>query len=231
MSALAGHAPAIYVGAVAAGLLGSAHCLGMCGGLVSAFFMRLQARGAAPYLIYHFARITVYAVIGFLAALLGAVLISSGRFGLAQGALQIVAGIVIIGLGLDLIGRLPFRNRLSFAPVAWLRRQFGEAGRHGPLAGAGIGGAINALMPCSLTMAMAFQASASPTPVHGMALMLAFGFGTLPSMLAASWLFGRLGIGARSWLLKAAALTIVLMGAATLWQGIRYYLVMARLVL
>lgn len=219
-----------YALAFMTGLLGSGHCLGMCGGLVSAFFMKLQARGPWPYLTYHAGRIGMYALVGLLAALLGAVLVSTGRIGLAQGVLQIVAGIVVILLGLDLLGVSPIRNVYGFAPVAWLRRQFMTAAQKGPVVGALIGGAINGMMPCSMTMAMAVQATTAPSPPEGMALMLAFGAGTLPSMLSASFLFGKLGPRLRGWLLKGAALTVIALGLSTLWQGLRYFLVMVKLV-
>lgn len=219
-----------YALAFMTGLLGSGHCLGMCGGLVSAFFMKLQARGPWPYLTYHAGRIAVYAVVGLVAALLGSVLVSSGRIGLAQGVLQIVAGVIVILLGLDLLGVSPIRNAYGFAPVAWLRRQFMTAAQKGPVVGAFIGGAINGLMPCSMTMAMAVKATTAPSPPEGMLLMLAFGAGTLPSMLSASWLFGKLGPRLRGWLLKGAALFVIALGVSTLWQGIRYFLVMVKLV-
>lgn len=219
-----------YGAAFMTGLFGSGHCLGMCGGLVSAFFMKLGAQGPWPYLVYHFARIVVYALVGLLAALLGAVLVSTGRLGLAQGVLQIVAGLVVILLGFDLLGLAPIRNAWGFAPLAWLRKQFMIATQKGPLIGALIGGAINGLMPCSMTMAMAVQATTAPSPPEGMLLMLAFGAGTLPSMLSASALFGKLGPRLRGALLKAAALTVIALGVSTLWQGLRYFLVMLKLV-
>lgn len=219
-----------YWAAFMVGLLGSGHCLGMCGGLVSAFFMKLQARGPWPYLSYHAARIAVYAVVGLLAALLGAVLVSTGRLGLAQGILQIVAGIVVIVLGFDLLGLSPIRNAWGFAPLAWLRKQFMSATQKGPIIGSLIGGAINGLMPCSMTMAMAVQATTAPSPPEGMLLLLAFGAGTLPSMLSASVLFGKLGPRFRGWLLKGAALFVIALGVSTLWQGLRYFLVMVKLV-
>lgn len=211
------------------GLLGSGHCLGMCGGLVSGFFMRLGARGAAPYLAYHGARLAVYGSIGLIAAGLGAVLVQTGEFGRWQGLLQIAAGIAVILLGLDLLGVSPLRNRLGFAPVAWLRRQFAQAFARGPLLGAAIGGAINGLMPCSMTMAMAVKAATAGSLAGGGLLMLAFGAGTLPAMFSASFLFGRLGPGLRGWLLKGAALFVVVLGVSTLWQGLRYFRVMNRL--
>lgn len=211
------------------GLLGSGHCLGMCGGLVSAFFMRLKARGIWPYLAYHGARLGVYAAVGLIAAGLGAVLVQTGSFGKWQGVLQIVAGLVVILLGLDLLGVSPLRNSVGFAPLAWLRRQFGLATEKGPLLGAAIGGAINGLMPCSMTMAMAVKATTAPSILEGGLLMLAFGAGTLPAMLSASVLFGKLGPKVRGWLLKGAALFVIALGVSTLWQGIDYYLVMRKL--
>jgi uncharacterized protein len=203
----------------------------MCGSLVSAFFMKIGARGLWPYLAYQLGRIAVYGVIGLIAAAVGAVLVSSGRIGLAQGLLQIVAGLVVIFLGFELLGVTPIRNTLGFAPVAWLRRQFLFATQRGPVVGAAIGGVINGLMPCSMTMAMAVQASTAPSVTQGGLLLLAFGAGTLPSMLAASVLFGKLGPRLRGWLLKGAALFVILLGVSTLWQGLRFYLIMYRLVL
>jgi sulfite exporter TauE/SafE len=220
-----------YWAAFMVGILGSGHCIGMCGGLVSGCFMKLQAKGAWPYAAYHAARIGIYAVVGLVAALLGTVLVASGLTGLAQGVLQILAGAVVILLGLDLLGVSPIRNTHGFASVAWLRRQFVTATQKGPVLGAAISGAINGLMPCSMTMAMAVKATTAPSPPEGMLLMLAFGAGTLPSMLFASVLFGKLGPNLRGGLQKLAALFVIALGAATLWQGVRFYLVMYRLVL
>ena len=218
-----------YMLAFMTGLLGSGHCLGMCGGLVSGFFMKLGAKGVWPYLAYHMARVGIYGVVGLIAAGIGAVLVATGEFGRLQGVLQIVAGIVVILLGLDLLGVSPFRNRLGFAPIAWLRKQFMLAVQKGPVVGALIGGAINGLMPCSMTMAMAVKATTAPSVLEGGLLMLAFGAGTLPSMLSASFLFGKLGPKLRGWLLKGAALFVIALGISTLWQGIRYYAVMNKL--
>jgi hypothetical protein len=212
------------------GLLGSGHCLGMCGSLVSGFFIKLGAKGITPYLVYHAARISVYAVIGLVAAVVGTVLVQTGQFGLAQGLLQIVAGAVVILLGLDLLGLLPWRNSIGFAPLAWVRRQWASAVRRGPVVGAAIGGTLNGLMPCSMTMAMAVKATTATAPPEGMLLMLVFGAGTLPSMLTASMLFGKLGPRLRGWLLKGAALFVIALGVSTIWQGLRYVVVMHRLV-
>jgi sulfite exporter TauE/SafE len=219
-----------YWAAFLVGLLGSGHCIGMCGGLVSGCFMKLQAKGPRPYAAYHASRIAIYAGVGLIAALLGTVLVASGMTGLAQGVLQIIAGAIVILLGLDLLGVSPIRNTYGFAPMAWLRKQFVTASQKGPVLGAAISGAINGLMPCSMTMAMAVKATTAASPPEGMLLMLAFGAGTLPSMLFASVLFGKFGPKLRGGLQKLAALFVIALGVATLWQGLRFYLVMYKLV-
>ena len=218
-----------YWAAFMVGILGSGHCIGMCGGLVSGCFMKLQAKGPWPYAAYHVSRIAIYAGVGLVAALLGTVLVASGMTGLAQGVLQILAGAIVILLGLDLLGVSPIRNTYGFAPMAWLRRQFVTASQRGPVLGAAISGAINGLMPCSMTMAMAVKATTAASPPEGMLLMLAFGAGTLPSMLFASVLFGKLGPKLRGGLQKLAALFVIALGVSTLWQGIRYYAIMRNL--
>ena len=219
-----------YWTAFMVGILGSGHCIGMCGGLVSGCFMKLQAKGPWPYAAYHVSRIGIYAGVGLIAALLGTVLVASGMTGLAQGVLQILAGAIVILLGLDLLGVSPIRNTYGFAPMAWLRKQFVTASQKGPVLGAAISGAINGLMPCSMTMAMAVKATTAPTPPEGMLLMLAFGAGTLPSMLFASVLFGKPGPKLRGGLQKLAALFVIALGVSTLWQGLRFYPVMYKLV-
>ena len=201
----------------------------MCGGLVSAFFTKVSRGGTASYAAYHTARLAIYALVGLIAAAIGTVLVASGGVGVAQGVLQIVAGLVVMFLGIELAGLSPIRNTLGFAPLAWLRKQFVGATQKGPVLGAAIAGAINGLMPCSMTMAMAVQATTAPSVPEGMLLMLAFGAGTLPSMLSASFLFGKLGPRLRGWLLRVAALFVVALGLSTFWQGVSFYLVMVKL--
>jgi sulfite exporter TauE/SafE len=118
-----------YWAAFMVGILGSGHCIGMCGGLVSGCFMKLQAKGPWPYAAYHASRIAIYAGVGLVAALLGTVLVASGMTGLAQGVLQILAGAIVILLGLDLLGVSPIRNTYGFAPMALLRRMSASRAR------------------------------------------------------------------------------------------------------
>jgi hypothetical protein len=218
-----------------AGLLGSGHCLGMCGGLCSAFFMRLSGGagsrplGWLPHAAYHGTRIGVYTLVGALAALVGLALTSTGIIGKAQGILQIVAGVIVILLGLDILGVRGFRIPLLQAPVGLVMRVFMRAADKGPTLGAAAGGLVNGFMPCALTLAMAVKATTAPSVGAGALLMLVFGLGTLPSMLLVSVLFSRLGTKARGRLLQLAAIFVIGLGVATLYQGATFFDVMKNL--
>lgn len=91
-----------------AGVLGSGHCLGMCGALVSGYFMNSgPSRSYLPYFFYQIARIFVYTMVGLAAAALGVVLVSSGVFGKVQSILQMFIGSVVIILALGILGWIP----------------------------------------------------------------------------------------------------------------------------
>lgn len=214
------------------GIAGSGHCLGMCGALVSAFFRKFGARhpGPMPYFVYHAARVGVYVFIGVLAAALGAALVSTGAFGAAQGILQILAGVVVILLGLNILGLSAVRLPLCGISTAAARGWFQRATEKGPVVGAAMGGTLNGFMPCTLTFAMAIKATTAATPLDGGLLLLAFGAGTLPSMLFVSVAFGRLGARFRGWLLKGAAVIVIVMGLQTIYQGFTYFNIMRGLV-
>ncbi len=215
----------VYTIAFMTGLLGSGHCIGMCGGLVSAFFMKFgdKGQGVLPYAAYHSGRIAIYLLLGIIAGLIGLAVTTTGTIGKTQAILRIIAGLFVILLGMDILGVGPLRMNFSFLPLNTLRNQFMGAVEKGPLKGALIAGLINGFMPCSLTLAVAVSATTAGGPVPGGLLMLAFGLGTLPSMLFVSALFGRLGTGLRGRLLKIAALFVIVLGMGTLLEGVTYF--------
>lgn len=220
-----------YTVAFMTGILASGHCLGMCGSLVSAFFIKFgeDNKGVLPYVGYHGARISVYTLIGLVAALIGLALVSTGIVGKVQGILQIVAGTVVILLGLDILGWSPFRLPVIRVPIGLFRTAFMKATEKGPIAGAAMGGVMNGFMPCALTLAMAVKATSVEQLHQGPLLLLAFGLGTLPSMLFVSVLFGKLGSKVRGLMLKLAAVFVIGLGISTIHQGVTFLDVMWKL--
>jgi sulfite exporter TauE/SafE len=177
------------------GLLGSTHCLGMCGGIVSALTLGLREDirrspwSLAPYLLaYNAGRIASYALAG---ALAGAV--SAQIFGLAPPAqtrwiVKLVTGGFMIALGLYLAGWWPGLQRLEqWGGMLWRRVE--PLGRrllpvNHPLKALAFG-RVWGWLPCGMVYAALAWALASGSAAHGAALMLAFGLGTLPMLLAA----------------------------------------------
>ncbi len=207
-----------------AGVLGSGHCLGMCGALVSGYFMKAgSSKRYLPYFMYQLARIFVYTMVGFAAAALGFVLVSSGVFGKVQSILQMFIGAVVIILALGILGWIPFQGSVRLLPMNLLRRGYAESRTKGPLLGATIAGLLNGLMPCPLTFAMAVKATSATTVMEGGLLMLTFGAGTLPTMLFVSLAFGKMSAHFRGLMLKSAALIMIIMGCNTIYMGLSFY--------
>jgi sulfite exporter TauE/SafE len=214
-----------YTLALMAGFLGSGHCLGMCGALVSGFFMNTsQTKSVWPYVAYQFARISMYGLVGVSAAALGVVLVSSGMFGKMQSILQILIGLVVIVLALGILGWIPWQGSIRLLPRQVLRSGYATARQKGPVLGAMIAGMLNGLMPCPLTFAMAVKATSAHSLLEGGLLMLVFGAGTLPMMLFISLAFGKIHAKVRGLMLKAAALVMIVMGGNTIHKGLSFFL-------
>jgi len=141
------------------GFMGSLHCIGMCGGLISAISMSRPNIYWQGLFVYQIGRITTYAMLGVLLALTGFVLQSMAIDGL-QRLLAIVAGSLMIIFAFNLGGWLPDPlRRLS----AWVSRKTGLARlAHSAAAGARSGswfmlGLANGLLPCGLVYAARFS--------------------------------------------------------------------------
>jgi len=212
----------VYSLAFMTGLLGSGHCAGMCGALVAGFFMKTEKKSVWPYLSYHFARITMYTLVGITAAILGIALVSTGLLGRIQGFLQVGIGFFVIILAMGIVGISPWQFSMKFMPTKILNRIFMAAAKRGSVLGASLGGLLNGLMPCPLTFAMAVNATSAPSPAEGGLMMLALGLGTLPTMLVVTFAFGKLGTKARGLMLKGAAVIMLLMGSLTMYNGIKF---------
>lgn len=203
------------------GLLGGTHCIGMCGGIVGALSL-----GGAPRLSLHLAynagRIVSYAVAGALAG-------AFGQAGLALGAadagtawsarlvLFLLANLMLVALGLYLMGATPVLTALErLGQGVWRRVQpFGQrflpatrVGQAFPL------GLVWGWLPCGLVYGALFSALGSGSAAQGASLMLAFGLGTLPNLLAAGLLAARLRAWThRPWVRRLAGGIVLAFGA------------------
>ncbi len=208
------------------GLVGGlGHCLAMCGPLVAALGLaapgaRTPARAALAQLPYHLGRVTTYGLLGAAMGATGAFVNLAGRLAGAGHAVAVLAGLLMVALGLGaagLSGRLARVELLLSARVSAAVRAILDAG-----GGAGLYplGLALGLLPCGLSWSAFLAAAATGGAVPGLLLALAFGLGTVPGLLLAGWLGALLGARARGLLRRAGGLLVAALGALFALRGL-----------
>ncbi|MFB6248078.1 MAG: sulfite exporter TauE/SafE family protein [Salinibacter sp.] len=176
---------------LAFGVLGSVHCVGMCGPLALSLpgADRLPGRFLLDRLLYNAGRVVTYALLGGLVGL-------AGRVVSLAGFQQVLS--IGIGAAMVLVAVVPWVGRqvrrLEQPPSALLRRvttPMSALYRSGGPAAMLLIGLLNGLLPCGFVYAALATAVTAGDPLASMAFMAAFGLGTGPAMLGVS-LLGRL---------------------------------------
>jgi hypothetical protein len=197
------------------GLLGGAHCLGMCGGIVTALTVRMPKHRPAwsLHLAYHAGRITTYALAGALAGGLGAAALRLDGILPVQILLYVVAQLMLVALGLYLLGVPRYLDAFERAGRALWRRFQPAASTLFPIRTARRGYAVGllwGLLPCGLVYSVLVTALVTGSAANGAFAMLAFGAGTLPSLLVAGTVFPALQRIRRTQTVRRAAGGIVI---------------------
>lgn len=212
----------LFAAAVAIGFFGSLHCVGMCGGLVSALCLARPQLWWPGLAAYQLGRITTYAILGLLISAIGAGLSASGWFGQLQQILAWVAGGLMILFALYLGGWLPdpFARLASHAAqTTGLSGWMGRAANGKHLSAWFMVGLLNGLLPCGLVYAGLALSLRAAEPATGAMIMACFGLGTLPAMLAAPAVMHTLTPERRGHLLKFAAILLIALGLATIFRN------------
>jgi len=221
--------------ALVAGLAASGHCIGMCGGIAGALAMRSPQASTgtkvALALAYNLSRITSYAVAGAIAGLLGRTLLHAVDVKPLSIAFRVLAGLIMLAAAARLLFGWRLLDPLEAAGSGLWRRIAPWAGRQGR--SGGLGGAIGlglawGWLPCGMTYSMLLLAATTASVPLGAAVMLAFGLGTLPSMVTATLAFERIArsLASRASLRNVAGALLLAFGLWTagnaLWHGARH---------
>jgi sulfite exporter TauE/SafE len=209
--------------------------MAMCGGLTSAFGMRARMLGrTAPVAFFHastyqIGRLSSYALAGALCGAFGSMVQNIlNLVGLALW-LRVLAGALLVALGLQVaLGWHLLQPLERLGAKVWRRLSPLTQGapRQG-LAQALFIGALWGWLPCGLVYSMLLLGALGGSPLHGAAVMLAFGAGTLPAMLSSSLLSSQLtrittGSGVHNnfkWLAGALMLGL---GVWTAWMALAH---------
>ena len=199
------------------GLLGSLHCIGMCGGLVSAVAMSRPAIWWPGLFGYQLGRVTTYTLLGLVAGLFGAALGDIGGWTMLR-VLAVIAGVIMIVFGLNLAGWLPDPLRRFTAYVSQrigLARLAHRVAGQASLSGWYLMGMANGLLPCGLVYAALGLSLASGDAAAAVGMMFFFGLGTIPSMMLAPSLIRKLSPELRGWSLRIAGVIVIVLGVMT----------------
>jgi len=209
------------------GLLGSAHCFGMCGGLSGLFAVNASVaslRSQIPMaVVYNVGRIISYAVFGIIVGALGKSIV--GTIPHLAAPVRLASGLLIVVVGLQVAFNWRFLapiekagaklwNRIAPAakgllPVTSLPKALGL-------------GLLWGWLPCGLVYSVLLLAATTTKPVAGGLVMVAFGIGTMPAMIMTGLSASKLSqFMSRKRL--GAGLLIVLIGVLTLAMPVMKY--------
>ncbi len=184
------------------GLFSSLHCIGMCGSIMGALSLSLPAsirdnrfRRFSFVSSYNLGRILSYSLAGLVSGAVGVGLFEQSGLAVGHTVLRVTGVVMMIAIGLYLAGWLPqlaYFERIG-APV-W--RKLEPIGRSmmpvDSMARAFIYGMIWGWLPCGLVYTVLLWTLTAGSAIEGALTMLAFGVGTLPTLITAgvmtSWL-------------------------------------------
>ncbi len=206
--------------ALLAGFLGSAHCLGMCGGISGMIAVNAGVTALSTQLplaiAYNVGRITSYAILGAIVGALGQAAVMTVPA--IAGPVKLATGIIIVLIGLQLVFDLRILAPLERSGAALWKRIAPLAQRLLPITtiwrayGLGL---LWGCLPCGLVYGALLIAVTTASAGEGALTMAVFGLGTMPAMvmtgIGAFRLSQTLGNARR-----AAGVLLIVIGVVTL---------------
>ncbi|HEY0288964.1 MAG TPA: sulfite exporter TauE/SafE family protein [Pseudomonas sp.] len=218
----------LLASAIILGLLGGGHCLGMCGGLMGALTLAIpkeqRSRRFRLLLAYNLGRILSYTCAGLLIGLAGWAIANS------PGAMlmRVIAALLLIAMGLYLAGWWSGLTHVESAGRGLWRHIQPVASKLLPVSSvprALLLGALWGWLPCGLVYSTLLWAASQGNALYSALLMLAFGLGTWPVLLATGLAAERTTALLRKRGVRAASgLLVILFGLWTLPGPHRHWL-------
>lgn len=204
------------------GLLTSLHCVAMCGGISISQCVPQSAKVSEdrskfatlkPSMLYNFGRVVSYTVVGGIVGAIGSVISFSGAM---KGAVQLLAGVFMVIMGLNMLNIFPFLRKLNLRMPKMFARKINEQKRSkSPL----YVGLLNGLMPCGPLQAMQLYALSTGSPVKGAISMLLFSLGTVPLMFGLGALSSFLSKKFSHKMITVSAVLVVVLGVSMFSSG------------
>jgi uncharacterized protein len=211
--------------AFSAGLAGSGHCLGMCGGIVTALALSRRDSDAAQRfvfnLLYHVGRICTYSALGLLVGL-------AAQAGMVDSLrpyvrwLFLAANLFVAAIGIfTLLGvRALGISALDGSGWNFLRKQLSRLTTSTSVLAAIPAGLLMGLLPCGLVYGILISAATSGSALKGGGMLLAFGCGTVPAILAYGQFTSALSAMGRGVFQRCMGGVVALLGIVGAWKAL-----------
>lgn len=204
------------------GILGSLHCVGMCGPIAMALPYQKQSKLAliTSTSLYNIGRIVTYSLLGLFIGIIGKGAYVAGL----QQALSIGAGILLLIIAIFAIEveskllSLKFIHRF-YGKLQKLLRRFLTKNGYGALF---VTGLLNGLLPCGLVYFALVGALTSGSIINSIAYMALFGLGTFPLMLTASLAGNFISIKLRNRIKKLYPILLVIFAVLLIMRGLNF---------
>jgi hypothetical protein len=212
-----------YAGVFVLGLLGTGHCVGMCGG----FALAVGAGAAGPVRVmarqvaYQFGKATSYLLIGVVLLLAGPLTAGAAHLAGAQNAAGVVAGVLMVALGAAytsewraprwLAGWMESSRVCGLLTAVW---------QSPSLYRSALIGWVNGFLPCGLSLAVLFHLASFGSVTALVTGVYVFGLATVPGLFAVSLLGRGWSVSRRRWLVRASGVVLILFGALTMVRGV-----------
>jgi sulfite exporter TauE/SafE len=210
-----------------ASILGSTHCVGMCGPYVALCASRVSPEATTLArqrvflrLLFNAGRLATYCAIGALVGAFGQVALAAGTRAGISGAVALFAGLVAVALGCALWGwiRDPSGILRTWGLDVLIRGGMLRAFRAPPHLALVLLGALQGVLPCALVYGAASRAAVAGSASAGAATMFVFGLGTVPAIFALTSLPGGLLRRLHTW--RWAGLFITVVGILLVFRGL-----------
>lgn len=203
---------------VLTGLFSAPHCIGMCGGIVSAVSLHSTASVRKSTLLYNTGRIISYTALGAVMGAVGSFVDVAGKLAGVQGLASIIGGCFLL-LWLWRRFQLPLMHRLSTFLHKRLTgdvyRSKGQESAHLLATGIAFG-----FLPCGLTYAMQMTAASTGSAIKGAAVMALFGLSTFPALALAASIAAFANKKWRRFMRKAGLITAIAVGLLSILRGL-----------
>ena len=200
------------------GLLGSFHCMGMCGPIAVSLPLNQNSWGTRILcgVVYNLGRVSTYVFLGLIFGLLG---FGIHLWGIQQRVSIGIGGIMIISVAFPVLFHGSKLTGGLDSLFSGFKRYFGRFFGFRTYLSTWAIGMLNGLLPCGLVYIALAGALISDSPLNGALYMMAFGLGTIPALLALSLVGNFISMTFRRKVQKGVPFFIILIGVLFVLRG------------